>query len=206
MNNKAEKLFNTYLSSFLENFSKDIIDLSSIIYEICEKSRKVNFTEKLTASFIDDWVSFYDTPDIFMSNIYEFLNPETSQEDLAFIPKIYNPESFQNYLQENLTGLLLSHENELEDIVRKEIPEESTEGRVVIYRLYNDTNKKFRILQNQFGILLPELGITAEEILALYNEHTKKTIGTEVDLDIESISAFKAGITRYKKFWDNSFN
>ncbi len=72
-----------------------------------------------------------------------------------------------------------------------------------IYRLLQTMDNRLRLLSDTSGFRFSKLGMSAEEILDLFNQRAQKTQGLLHDPDFESISAFKAGLCRYQSLWDN---
>jgi hypothetical protein len=74
-----------------------------------------------------------------------------------------------------------------------------------IYRLLKTMDSRFQLVADQFGVCFPKMAMSAETIFALFNKQAKQKQGSLYDPDFESISAFKAGISRHQSYWDNSF-
>lgn len=288
----------------------EVIEMVDIVYEICQKAREVDLTDKLDGDFMGQWVGFYDAPDIFMQQLFEFFSPETLPEELDFIPKVFDPEQLTDYIKtllmnpctsqpadllgdlkdqlpvpddDEIPNLLPDHFFEkcktepkvlfyfkvwlpcwieyceflpalmkkvvkgdsgaLEKLIRLDPcilthPQVSIEYHKIrlnnislfdrlykaqqgkglkeltptnvkylfgayVYRLLKTMDNRLRLLTDTYGFRFSKLGMSAEEILALFNQRANKKHGECYDPDFESVQAFKAGLSRYQSFWDN---
>jgi hypothetical protein len=301
--------------TFLHDRAIEAVEMAKVVYEICQQARDVDLADNLGVDFISQWVGYYNAPDEFMGQLFQFLNPEASPENLEFIQSIYNRENLEDFLKGCIINaysnqdpdLLKSLKEELpddfddiEDDVPESLPENffercKTQPKLLfyfkvwfpcwieygeflpaimqravqgdhtalenlirldpcilshpqiqieyqkircknpsqfdylckvqqgkglkeltptnikylfgayIYRLFKKMDSQMQIFAKQSGLELPKMAISVEKILDLFNQHAKRTTGQLYDGDFESVTAFKAGVSRTQSFWDNLF-
>jgi hypothetical protein len=89
----------TQLQTFFYDRAMEAVEAANITYDTCQKARAVDLTDNLDRNFINQWVSFYDAPDTFMRNIFEFLAPEMAPDTLDMVTKVYEREKLAECTQ-----------------------------------------------------------------------------------------------------------